>query len=98
MVAIKEVKNLKVKDTFLSCTFSGVGTPHTSWAEVLAIQTLRYYDTGSMKHREIHEVEYKILSNKKNGEKHKVLLNPTDKVTVPDRPGKIRRVWKELWS
>lgn len=96
-MANKEVKVLKKSDKFFSSTLSG-SKAISFWAEVTSNQTLRFFDTGTLKHREIHEVSYKITTGPKSGEEHKVLLNPGDKVTVPDRPAKLVRIWQAIVS
>lgn len=96
-MASKEVKSLKPKDKFLTACLSGTKAI-SFWAEVTANPTLRSFDTGTMKHREIHELKYKIISGPKAGENHTVLLNPEDKVVVADRPMKIVRIWNEIVS
>ena len=96
-MTIKEVKVLKKGDKFFSSTLSG-SKAISFWAETLSNNTLRAFDAGSMKHREIHELKYKITTGPKAGEEHTTLFNPSDKVTVPDRPAKLIRIWREIVS
>ena len=97
-MAIKEIKSLKKGDKFFATTPTGT-PPFTSWAEIVGVENLVIYATiGSGKRREVLEVEFKFVNNKRNGEVHKILLNPSDKVSIPDRPNKFIRVMKELLS
>lgn len=97
-MALKEIKSLKKGDKFFASTPTGTA-PFAAWAEVVSTEILIIYATiGSSKRREIIEVEFKYVDGKRKGEVHKILLNSTNSINIPDRPNKFVRIMKELLS
>lgn len=92
----KKVSELKVKDQFETLAYNSK-MAYISFVTIVKINAIKVYDQLG-KRREIVEFVYKPNKGPLKNEEMSLKLYDDEIVTVPPRPGKFRRVWKELMS